>query len=280
VSSSATAWSVSREWLWDACPRQYSLRYLRGARPAQPVAPNRARGIVAHAGMEGAYRAAQEEGPRESGLMLDFAQESRLSMMDTQEWRELSTAERGDILTLVEDCLESLPTPHATSILGVECAVDMTLDGLDVTAILDVVLRTGRRSLHVRDYKTSALPRKPDELESNMQLAVCALAASQRWPWADTITVGLYSLPKRREIIHRLSRKSVATLVRHLVAQAERAHARESFPATPGDHCATCRFRSYCPEFAGVDFPLASGLSPVDVAREQFRLDNDFTPQN
>lgn len=271
---STRPWSVSQSHALEQCPREWWFRYEAHARPAQPRAVPQLIGSAIHAGLEGAYTALQR-GDERPGLTLSVSVGLEALAAFSRYWdanaAHVREYEREDAERLLLELLDAVPTPAHGNVLAVEQRFTLTSPTI-VTGVMDLVLRAGMTWIHIRDWKLGSVPTKPEELEHNIQLATYVRAAQQAWPWATRITVGLFSIRERREVIHELHPESVAHATARLAADVEEAETRARSkwvePRT-GDHCNGCRFRSYCPAMVKIkNHPLEDGVDVAAVRAE------------
>lgn len=280
--SALVDWSVSRAELWRACPRQYLLIHVLRARPAIATSRDRGFGIVTHRAIQAAYAA------RASGSAPVDGQPGRMdgylrNVLDALDDVDAPLRQRRDVAAAVAALLRRLPAPHPTAILGVEHSFELTHDGVRTRGVIDYAVRTGPSSIHVRDWKTGAVDSDPESLEGNLQMSTYDDAAHALWPWATTVTVGLYAVRQLRETIRELSRETVtffrarstrdALAVQDAVARVNADTVDDLFPARSGRHCGACVMRPYCPLFRDASLPLRGD---VDVAAERHRMDTEL----
>lgn len=276
-------WSVSQSAAWQ-CPRQWWLRHVAQAMPAQPDAPNRARGRAMHAAIERAYITAIGD-PSRGGYMIKYIAAAAAVLWETWGYQQRAD-EYNTAVSQLSDLFLTLPVPAPHAILGIERQVSLThtdeFGSYKINCVMDLVLRTGATSAHIRDWKSGRIE---DDLSRNVQLAIYDLAARTAWPWLTTITVGLYSIRENRETPPvELDPRDRLVSLEQLLRDASDAHATldevrrgersgaEAFPPVPGDRCASCVFRSYCPQFENAVLPLRAGVSAQDVAAQQRKL--------
>lgn len=271
----ARPWSVSQSHTLEQCPRQWWFQYEARAQPAQPRGVPQLIGSAIHAGMEAAYNALQR-GDERPGVTLSVSVGLEALAAFSQYWEanaaHVREYEREDAERLLLELLDTVPTPAHGNVLAVEQRFTLTTPTI-VSGVMDLVLRAGMTWIHIRDWKLGSVPTKPEELEHNIQLATYVRAAQQAWPWATRITVGLFSIRERREVIHELHPESVAHAAARLAADAEEASTRVRsgwVEPTTGDHCNGCRFRSYCPKMDRIkNHPVLNG---VNVAAKRAAL--------
>lgn len=292
--ASARPWSVSESHAMAECPRQWWFRYVAKAIPAQPRSPKQIIGAAIHAGLEAAYRAAREA-INATPSSRAFRSVRGVPLVATGSLAALAAFsaywdthgllireyERDDAERLLLELLETLATPQPWEILAVEEKFTFRVEPRDstpaaiITGVMDLVFNTSvgtSKSIHIRDWKLGSVPTNPEELERNVQLCTYAAAATWLWPWVTRITVGLYSIRERREVRTTLHPDSIEHTARELLFDAETGRLRAErkwVEPTPGEHCGSCRFRSYCPAMNKMKSPV---LATVDIKSERARL--------
>jgi PD-(D/E)XK nuclease superfamily len=255
-------WSPSAVLAARSCPQQWKLVYAEsdpGKRAAARVdTPEHMRlGTAAHIGFDVAYTLAQGEADFDPGRRMSRYREPALDALE-REWARQTLPEGGtlfdQVASEVAHALDVLPCPHPRAVLGVEQVVPMLgPHGTPFTNQLDLVLRTGPSSLHLRDWKRKAWSTLSRTLLlDDDQLASYRVAVSQRWPWARTVTVGLFSIPAARE--HTSEPFPLELALDRVAGHELTAHRMEtatSWPTTPdGSNCGSCRARKVCPEWS------------------------------
>jgi len=274
-----SSWSPARSSLLRHCPRQYLLRHVLHAVPAQPDSVSKLRGRVIHAGLAAAFaeRATGEPGDRHRPMMARHYAAAEHAMHEHSDTPMLSSVEQAGAIAQAFEVLRTIAPPHPTAILAVELEFSLEVDGESINAVTDLVLRTGSTSLHVREWKTGTVSWEP---VADDALPLYGLMALQRWPWAQKVTVGLYSTRINREQVQTLTPVHIQRLRDRLTRDARwDRQARPGlsvgtvdalYPTDVGSHCGGCPFRSYCPQFRSVtNLPVRPG---VDVVAERHRL--------
>lgn len=254
-------WSPSAIISARTCLQQWYLTYGSGRRPElndkHLVPRNIALGLAMHSALQAAYECARREfpGSRHQGTMDHYL--GQAAEMLASRWRNLLLPDDNalQIQLVSELCqvLESQRVPHPAAVLAVEETIRFTgRSGTPFKATLDLALRTGRDSIHIRDWKhksRSSLP-KAAELLDDVQLCEQRVAAAERWPWARTVTVGLFSTVTCAEVQAELPLERALYLLDGHEVTAHRAETAEVFPANKGGACGSCRVRPQCPAFA------------------------------
>jgi CRISPR/Cas system-associated exonuclease Cas4 (RecB family) len=248
------SWSPSQARMYRDCPRQWWFRHVNGATPTSRMASHLLVGTAAHAGLEQAYRSAATFPGYLPGLMSRYQGEALDAVTAKWEALGIQTADEAAlpaVLDRVASTLDALPVPHPKAILGVE--LDMKAPapwGTPLAVSADLVLRTGRDSVHVRDWKyrnVSSLPAAEDLLDDD-QLGVYRALVAQRWPWVHTVTAGLYSIISAREVLVEFPESAAIEALARVESTAERAESDRVWTPTPSPSvCGSCRFVSLCP---------------------------------
>lgn len=266
--------SPSKKRIWDTCRLQWWFNY-----EAKALVPNvepwhLVRGTAAHAGLAAAYRlAAAEQLPPPLGRRMSHYEEAALDAFhDALTPPYANRTDRIEAAGILIELLATLPTPHPRAIVGVEQPFRLETPGGVIEGTIDLALRTGPRSLHIRDWKWSHTP----EPEDSSQGATYVIAAPTLWDWATTITIGFYSIKNRTERpieldpdirqlrLEQLEYSGLEMADAIALAAKSDATAAVVFPPTLGEHCESCLFRAYCPAYGG---PPAALTYPVeDVA--------------
>lgn len=236
---------------------------------AHPLSVPRILGSALHAGLAAAYTAAPSHPGRNSlwrAVGPVAMAELERYLTENATWiRRVAYYE--DARRMLQDILGSIPTPDGDAVLAVEKAFRFTHTGsrsMPVTGRFDLVMRTGMSGIHIRDWKLGDVPHRREELESNTQLAVYTAAARHLWPWAATVSVGLYSISKRREISTVLAPDSVTHALDVMEWDYLTAHGMmDGLTPTSGPHCGNCDYRAFCPLTRAGTYPVIPG---TDVA--------------
>lgn len=267
---SVAEWSVTKAWAWRSCPRRFYVRYVLGLPPSQPASDSRVFGRMVHAGLQAAYEAARDQ-PGGGPAMSAYYDLAYAAIMDYGrgvggEGGTIGRTARLDAAGVLEALLPWLRVPYPSSILAVERGFVVDIDGVRVRGVIDLALQTGPRSVHIRDWKSGALP-EADQLPLNPQLGTYRLVAPLLWSWADEFDAGLYGVRAREErsisIGDDVARYVGARLLWHYYDSVDAAEARaagagldQTYPTHPGSQCVTCDYASYCPLRAHLSLPV------------------------
>lgn len=261
---SLSVWSPTKVLAYRTCPRQWLLRYrvadpLRRAAMTAEAPLVMLLGTVAHLGLQAAYETAKAGfGPLGEQMMSVYAEAAmaaiRTACVDFGIDEEREAAQLEDEVFAV---LHRLHRPRPAAILGVELQLDDEVEGIPFTNVVDLILQTGPDSLHIRDWKrknVKALPLTVD-LPDDPQLCSNRHAVARHFPWAKTVTVGLYSLISNREVSAELP---LARARRVMAGEAATTRKAESdtlcMPKPDGQNCQRCMVKAACPVWT--DSPL------------------------
>lgn len=259
--------SVSKVRAWLTCRLMWWFRYVVRTVPPNVEPWHLARGTAVHAALAVAYELASAERiPPPRGGRMSRYEEQALEALQDRLPADLVAQDRFEVIGAVVELLGRLPIPSPSAILGVEKAFAFDTPAGRVEGFLDLALRTGPDRLHIRDWKWSLTPDADSQ-----QGATYVAAASALWPWAKHVTIGFYSIKHGIEAPLELPEEAINFRLDEIqyagLEMADAMVAAESagvaFPATLGDHCASCLFRAYCPAYKGPEAPLT--FAPEDV---------------
>lgn len=248
-------WSPSQVRSYRTCPRQWMLRYRsvdsstrEGGANALPR--SLMLGTAAHAGLEAAYRAARESYAPATTMAVyaDVAIDAiRVA------WSHFTLDEDEDSIQVENEVvavLHALPRPRPASISGVEIVLSDQIEGIPFVNVVDLILRTGPTSLHIRDWKRMSLRSLPKTMDLGDDPQLCSYrhAVARHFPWVATVTVGLYSLVSNREVCTELPLARADRVMRGVVATVCRAEDdTECVPTPDGTNCQRCPVKRRCP---------------------------------
>lgn len=259
-------WSPSQAWAYRTCPRMWKLRYrtsdatLRATPKAETALPVRL-GTLAHLGLEAAYKDAAAGMAMPGRTMAPFADVAIDTMREACARLGFTEDDDADIDVAIDEVtsvLHTLRRPHPGAILGVEMTLPDEFDGVERVNVVDLILRTGRNSIHIRDWKrksVKALPLTAD-LADDPQLCSNRLAVARHYPWATTVTGGLYSLISNREVEAEIPlRRAIAVMEGEAAVIRKAESDTECVPTPNGSNCQRCAFKAACPVWTGVPLP-------------------------
>lgn len=272
--------SVSKVRAWLTCRLMWWFRYVVRTVPPNVEPWHLTRGTAVHAALATAYGlAAAERIPPPRGTRMSRYEEQALETLQAELPADLAAQDRFETVGAVVALLDRLPVPAPAAILGVEKPFRFATPAGQIEGVLDLALRTGPDRLHIRDWKWSITP----EADSQ-QGATYVAAALALWPWARHVTIGFYSIKHQIEqplelpeemINFRLDEIQYAGLEMADALVADEPPA-QTFPATLGEHCASCLFRAYCPAYKGPEAPLT--FAPEDVESTRTDLMRKLSP--
>lgn len=249
-------WSPSKVLSYRTCPKQWELRYRTASRAWRAEMAGETPlpmllGTVAHRGLEAAYLDAQAGFALGSGHMSMFRETALDAIRKASAGLGIDEhPEAEQIEDEVGDVLHTLPVPRRAAVLGVEMTLADEVEGIEFTNVVDLILRTGPTSLHLRDWKRKSVRNLPlaVNLADDPQLCSYRHAAARHFPWAQTVTVGLYSLISNREVSAELPLARAKRTMAGEAATIRKAQGdAECLPTPDGTNCSRCLVRSACP---------------------------------
>ncbi len=258
--------SASRLLTWQACPRQYRLRYLD--RPAPPRRAPRAHttiGLVTHAVLREFW---ELPAPQRTPTMVNRLVEANWS---GQGFRDAAHARHwmGRVQAQVIEYLRA--SDRAAEPVGLERTVSFRTA---TAAFLGRIDRLDERDgdLVVVDYKTGRLPPTDDDARTSLPLALYVMAVRRIWR-RPASRVELHHVPSGEVARHDHDEASLARKLAEAHSLVEdlrradssfRASGAQSrwFGARVSPLCAWCDVRAHCPEGAagGPERPDWAGL--------------------
>lgn len=250
-------WSPTKIRRYRTCPAQWRLTedlpHGRRAEFDLTLALPLKLGIIAHAGMQAVYELARDGlRPYRTGETMAVYSDAALDAIErAAEGFELT--ETPEIIQVEEEvlaALERLPRPRPSAVIGVECQLDDTVDGVLFTNVLDLILQTGATSLHLRDWKRRNIKALPlsTALLDDPQMCSYRSAVARHFPWATRVTVGLYSLISNREVTVELPLARAMEKMTGEVATTRKAEEDTLCRPTPdGENCERCPVKLLCP---------------------------------
>ena len=236
--------SVSRLKTFEQCPLRFFFRYVGKVEEGESDKLAADLGIVVHGTLEYLYRWVQEEEltgliPEEKLIELYDARFQASTLVGVEVYR--------DGLTQCQRYLDRNPDVDHWDILAVEQEFTIVIDGVKVRGYMDRVDRTGERSIEIVDYKTNRMLYEEEELETDLQVSVYAIAAPIIWPWVKEVTFRFEML--RHDTVQRPRRttEDLDCAARYVAALARRTEEDgRKWLAKIGPLCAWCGYRDRC----------------------------------
>lgn len=261
--------SYTRISRWETCPLSYRFRYVDGLE-AEP-------GAAAQLG-KAVHRAIET-------LELDHLRAGRSAAMERDAvmaaWRA-AFSEHGlagaDVfaegLELVRNFAEEQGELDPATVLAVEEGFELEIGGQTVVGVIDRVDKLDDDTVEVIDFKTNRLLFTRDDLATNLQMSLYAIAAKRLWPWAKGVVLTFWML--RHEVKQRTTRSAedLEAATAYVGTVAEQLAVATEYAARPNPLCGYCDHRGRCPAYAtmleGKHEYAAEGLEDLEqVARER-----------
>jgi RecB family exonuclease len=264
--------SVSRIKRYAQCPRAYELHYIE-RKEAQPGAPL-IFGKVQHAALERAYR--QIVSDRITGrfpvelLVAAYQYEwGRAGLTDFPEFEEG--------LKLLKDYAANHPTVDHAMVLAIEQEFRLPIDRFEVLGYIDRVDQLDAETIEIVDYKSNRLLFSHEEVESDLQLSIYALAARALWPWVKHIKLSFYMLRHGVRVETSRTPEQLAAAREYVAALGHQMETATEFPARLNANCSYCDHRSDCNAYeralrGEVDAGIVDELNLEAVARARQEL--------
>ncbi|HEX3344694.1 MAG TPA: PD-(D/E)XK nuclease family protein, partial [Polyangiaceae bacterium] len=253
------------------CPRSYQLHHVE--RLPADVAPERTFGVVLHRALEDTVRE-HAEARRQGVLDADFAAQAYRDAWAGSGLRDHALFVEG--LELVRRWVAREGAVDAGQVVGVEQPFTLHFDGVALRGTMNRVDRIGDDAILIRDYRSTRLPPRREDVEESLPLALYDLAARQLWPWARRVELGFDLL--RHDVVVRAERTPAQREATRQYVLATVAQIRRGDDAPrPSTLCPRCDHRTQCLAYAAAraGHREHAGADPDDlpaVAREREEL--------
>ena len=261
--------SYSRIDRWEKCPLSYRLRYIDKIESESGDAAQLGKAV--HGAIE--------------TLELEHIRAGRSAAIApaavTAAWRAAFT-EHGLVgagvfaqgLELVRSFADEQGELDPASVLAVEEKFELEIGGQTVVGVIDRVDKLDEDTVEVIDFKTNRLLFSRDDLATNLQISLYAIAAKRLWPWAKGIVLTFWML--RHDVKQRTTRTvgDLEAASAYVSTVAEQLKSATEYTPRPNPLCGYCEYRKRCPAYAemleGKHEFVAEDLEDLEqVARER-----------
>lgn len=239
----------------------YLHRVRRIPRPPRDVPAHWRVGTAVHAGLEGAYRAAQSRGTRDDSMWA-FREEAEQAFVDSWRAEELAfTHGQYDwAMEGLQRTLQALTAPRPEEVLLVEDQLlEVTAEGVIVHGYPDLLLQVDDQTVKVRDWKVSSRPESSESVARSPQLALYAWMVRRRWPDVTRVLVEEYYPPVQRAVGVLSSPSVQAEVLERVEMVAEMVEGDSEWAPNPGERCEWCAFKQHCPVWSDAAVVEAKG---------------------
>lgn len=262
IDANPSRHSVTSASAYERCPLSWHHRYrMKTPRPRTPKDTTFKMGTAGHAALEEAYRWQRVE-RRSHELDVDRALTALRWAWDDQQLPHDSSLDR--YISYVQGVVDAVGDVDHRSIIGTEHRVEFdTPAGHRIGGAADLVLRTGDRSLLIRDWKFGQATMGAADLAWDFQGCVYGYAIRQTHPWADVIYFEHYRPTVPSSTVVELTDQAITTAMFRLDALIDTALADSEPRPREGRWCDWCPFQHLCPAKGG----KAQGL--LDLAQRR-----------
>lgn len=261
--------SYSRVDRWERCRLSYRFRYVDKLEAESGAAAQLGKAV------HGAIERLELEHIK-AGRRTEIASDSVMPA-----WRSAFT-EHGLVgagvfaegLEMVRGFVDEQGELDPASVLGVEHKFEMEIGGQTVVGVIDRVDRLDQDTIEIIDFKTNRLLFAKDDLATNLQMSLYAIAAKRLWPWVKGVVLTFWML--RHDVKQRTTRTAdeLEAAAAYVGTVAEQLASASEYPARPNPLCGYCDYRSHCPAYAemleGRHEYAAENLEDLEqVARER-----------
>jgi putative RecB family exonuclease len=252
--------SVSRLRRFESCPLAFKLHYVdkRDSAPSLPLQF----GTMLHAVLERLYQWALAE--KHTGRIdHDLALELYCEEFIRSGLSGFAIFDEG--LRILRAYLRDNPTVDHATVLAVEQDFELDVGGFLVVGKIDRVDRVDAETVEVLDYKTNRAIYTREELDSDLQLTVYAMAARQLWPWAKEVRLGFYLLRHGLRMMTERSDEQLESARGYIATLGHQTENTTEYAPRLQSNCAYCDHRQQCPAY---DAALAGEVEVVKAASD------------
>ena len=226
--------------MYETCPLQFKLARDWNL-PSEPAGVMQF-GAVMHRVLADYYNSVVAGSAYSEAQVVDmFRDQLWSSGMEDPLQRELYAKQGAEQLQRFHR--EGLRGPQPT-VLGTEQVFGVEIGGVKVVGRIDRIDRIGEHSVEVVDYKTGK-PRKQEDADKSLQLAIYAIAAQRQWNYQVERLV-FHNLEDNSRVETAPAAEKLAK-VEEKVRESAQAMREGKFAAKPGYHCNRCGYRQLCP---------------------------------
>jgi len=237
--------SFSRLKRYAQCPRSYALHYVEKA----PSAPNDALklGSILHAALEWTYKQIVAE-----RLQGRFPTEL-LVLAYRRAWTRTSLSDFvafDDGLRILKAYAAAHPRIDFTMVLAIEQEFRLLIGRWEVLGYIDRVDRIDDETIDVVDYKSNRILFTQEEVDTDLQLSIYAMAAMALWPWARVVRLRFHMLRHGITIETSRTKEQLERTREYIIALATEIEEATEFPARLQANCIYCDHTAGCDEYA------------------------------
>jgi putative RecB family exonuclease len=117
----------------------------------------------------------------------------------------------------------------------------------EIRGIIDRLAKNQDGTLEIHDYKTSRRLPNPEQVSSDVQLALYEIAIRHRWPETKSVSLVWHYLAFDKEIKITKTTEQLEAVKRNTGDLIQRIEAAKSFPAQVTALCDWCEYKEICP---------------------------------
>ncbi|MCG8420921.1 MAG: PD-(D/E)XK nuclease family protein [Proteobacteria bacterium] len=255
--------SATRLTTYEQCPRRFRLTYIdEFTRESTEEADF---GSLLHRVLERYYRDVRERryaGPIDA---------EDLGRIYRDEWASGSLSglarfrEGMDILAAYA---RDNPLVDGSDVLAVEHEFLVPLGDRFAYGYMDRVDRLDGETILITDYKSNRRVYTREELASNLQLTLYALAARHEWPWATSVILSFYMLRHGISLYAERTQDELDRARAYILAVTEQTETAGDYPANLSALCSWCGQRARCNVYQAAlaaDVPESLPVAPQNA---------------
>lgn len=236
--------SVSRLKKYEQCPKAFEFHYVKGIK-SKDFQLALAFGTMLHKVLEDLFR-----------WVIDEEFQGFLPLEKAIDFYKKAWSESGIVgidvynegVKIVRDYIRRHPEVNHFNILAVEAEFNLQLEEFRVNGRIDRVDRIDDETIEVVDFKSNRMLFTRDEVDTDLQMSVYALAARQMWPWAKKMRFTFDMLRHDTRMTTYRSEEEMRDAADYVVAIGRNTE-KGLYPARLNSNCGYCDHRNACIEY-------------------------------
>lgn len=257
--------SASRVNLFESCPLQYHLRYVKKAYTAKKYQEQLMLGSLVHGVLE---------------HLAEYPIEENIPKCVKKAIDDMKDPLTPELVKKAKDMVEDWFSPEKFELecLGTEYKFDFTIEGIPVLGYIDRIERVDEKTIRVIDYKSGGRIFTEDDIRGSNQLLMYAMAAYKEWqPENVIVCYDMVAYDKRVEILATYD--DIIEKFDYLKLIYDSIVNKMDQTAITGGHCNWCEYKGTCPEYKAyvmgeLNLPNINVLETKDANEVLTELDN------
>lgn len=236
--------SVSRLRRYDQCPQSFKLHYVE-EKPSEPGEAGEF-GKLLHDTLERLFVWVVDE------EFTGFLPENKLVEFYRLAWQVSGLSgfelfQQG--LSILRSYLRKHPKIDHFNVLAVELEFNIQIEEFVLNGRIDRVDRVNDDTVRICDYKSNRMLYTRDELDTDLQMSVYAIAARHLWPWAKNFEFAFHMLRHDTILSTLRTEEQIEDAAVYVTTVGRQTESDLEFKARINPYCGYCDHRSQCASY-------------------------------